>query len=81
MVRENRFRVAMTVYVVLGVLDWLTLSSDTVKVITSPNGQPLFDLSIRGIALAALGLFAFRTWIHRHREALEEKIDNERSRE
>jgi hypothetical protein len=71
----------MGVFVVLGVLEWTTLSSESVKVVNGPNGEPLFDLSIRGIALAVLVLFAFRTWIHERRALLEEKIERERSRE
>ena len=81
MAREKRFWVAMGVFVVLGVLEWITLSNESVKVVNGPNGEPLFDLSIRGIALAVLVLFAFRTWIHERRALLEEKIERERSRE
>jgi hypothetical protein len=79
--RDNRFWIAMSVFAVLGVLEWNTLSSESVKVVTGPNGQPLFDLSIRGIALAVLVLFAFRTWIHQRKALLDEKIERERSRE
>jgi hypothetical protein len=79
--REKRFWVAMSIFAILGVLEWTTLSSESVKVVNGPNGEPLFDLSIRGIALGALVLFAFRTWIHERRAALQDKIDNERSRE
>ena len=71
----------MAIFAALGVLEWTTLSSESVKVVNGPNGEPLFDLSIRGIALAALALFAFRTWIHDRRAALEEKNGDERSRE
>ena len=81
MVRQNRFWVAMGIFVVLGVAEWMTLSSESVKVVNGPNGEPLFDLSVRGIALAVLALFAFRTWIHERRALLEEKSDRERSRE
>jgi hypothetical protein len=49
--------------------------------VNGPNGEPLFDFSIRGIALGALVLFAFRTWIHERKAALEEKSGNEQSRE
>jgi hypothetical protein len=79
--REKRFWVAMGIFAVLGVLEWMTLSSESVKVVNGPNGEPLFDLSIRGIALGALVLFAFRTWIHERKAALEEKSGNEQSRE
>ena len=81
MARETRFWVAMGVFVVLGVLEWTTLSNESVKVVNGPNGEPLFDLSIRGIALVVLVLFAFRTWIHERRALLEEKIERGSSRE
>jgi len=71
----------MGIFAGLGLLEWNTLSGDSVKVVNGPNGEPLFDLSIRGIALAVLVLFAVRTWVHQRRALLEEKIDNERSRE
>jgi len=79
--RANRFWAAISIFAVLGVLEWMTLSSESVKVVSGPNGQPLFDLSIRGIALAVLVMFAFRTWIHQRRALLEEKSEGERSRE
>jgi hypothetical protein len=79
--REKRFWVAMGVFVVLGVLEWTTLSNESVKVVNGPDGEPLFDLSIRGIALGVLVLFAFRTWIHERRALLEEKIERGSSRE
>jgi hypothetical protein len=47
------------------------LSAETVRVVNGPNGEPLLDLSIRGVALAVLALFAFRSWIHYRREILE----------
>ena len=81
MAREKRFWVAMAIFAVLGVLEWTTLSSESVKVVNGPNGEPLFDLSIRAIALGVLILFAFRTWIHERRAALEEKNGDEHSRE
>jgi hypothetical protein len=81
LVRENRFWVAMGIFAGLGVLEWMTLSDESVKVVNGPNGQPLFDLSIRGIALAVLVLFAVRTWIHQRRAILEEKSEREHSRE
>jgi hypothetical protein len=39
------------------------------------------DGRIRLVSLAVLGLFAVRTYVHDRRQTLEEKIDNERSRE
>jgi hypothetical protein len=73
MARANRFWVAMGAFVLLGVLEWATLSAETIRVVNGPNGAPLLDISIRGLALAVLALFAFRSWIHHRREMLEER--------
>jgi hypothetical protein len=73
MAREKRFWVAMCAFVLLGVLEWATLSPETVRVVNGPSGQPLVEVSIRGIALLILALFAFRSWIHHRREMLEER--------
>ncbi len=72
MAREHRFWVAMAAFVLLGVLEWTTLSPETVRVVNSPSGGPLLDVSVRGIALAVLALFALRSWVvHRHQELAE----------
>ena len=71
MARAKRFWVAMSAFLGLGVLEWFTLSPETIRVIQSPNGQPLLDISMRGVALAVLALFAFRSWIHHRREMLD----------
>ena len=63
----------MGAFVGLGVLEWETLSSETIRVVNGPNGQPLLDISWRGAALVVLALFAFRSWIHRKREEVEER--------
>jgi hypothetical protein len=39
------------------------------------------DGRLRLVSLAILGLFAVRTYVHDRRQALEEKIENEQSRE
>ena len=63
----------MSAFVLLGVLEWNTLSPETVRVVNGPGGEPLLDISIRGVALMVLALFAFRSWVHYRREALEER--------
>ena len=63
----------MSVFVLLGVLEWTTLSPETIRVVNGPNGEPLLDVSIRGVALMILALLAFRSWIHHRREILEER--------
>jgi hypothetical protein len=73
MARAKRFWIAMSAFVLLGVLEWTTLSPETIRVVNGPNGEPLLDVSIRGVALMVLALLAFRSWIHYRREILEER--------
>jgi hypothetical protein len=73
MARANRFWIALGAFALLGVLEWTTLSAETIRVVNGPNGEPLLDISVRGVALAILGLLAFRTWIHHRRQMLEER--------
>ena len=73
MAKAKRFWVAMIAFALLGVLEWSTLSPETVRVVNGPSGEPLLDVSIRGVALMVLVLFAFRSWIHYRREMLEER--------
>jgi hypothetical protein len=73
MARANRFWIAMGAFALLGVLEWTTLSAETIRVVNGPNGAPLLDISIRGVAVSVLALFAFRSWIHYRREMLEER--------
>ena len=61
----------MGAFAVLGVLEWFTLGSETIRVIPGPGGEPLLDVSVRGVALVVLALFAFRSWIHHRREMLD----------
>ena len=72
MARAKRFWIAMSAFAVLGVLEWNTLGSETIRVVNGPDGRPLLNVSIRGVALLVLALFAFRSWIHYRREILEE---------
>ncbi len=77
MARAKRFWIAMSAFGLLAALEWTTLSSETIRVVNGPDGTPLLDISIRGVALAVLALFAFRSWIHYRREALEERSRSE----
>jgi hypothetical protein len=73
MARANRFRIALCAFGVLGVLEWTTLSSETIRVVNGPKGEPVLEISIRGVALAILALLAFRSWIHHRRQMVEER--------
>jgi len=73
MATAKRFWIAMGAFGALGVLEWTTLSPETVRVVNGPDGAPLLDISIRGLGLALLAVFAFRSWIHYRREMLEER--------
>ena len=72
MARQHRFLVAMGAFVGLGVLEWFTLGAETIRTVRGPNGEPLLDVSVRGVGLAVLALFAFRSWIHHRREMLDQ---------
>jgi len=73
MARVDRFWVVLCAFVLLGVLEWTTLSSETIRVVNGPSGAPMFDVSIRGAAVGVLAFFALMSWIHRRRETLEER--------
>jgi len=73
MAEGKRFWVAMCAFALLGVAAWCTLSAETLRVVNGPDGGPLFEISVRGVVLALLGLFAFRSWIHHRRERLAER--------
>jgi len=79
--RERKFRTALVIFAVLAVLEWTTLGGETVKTVTGFDGKPLMDLSVRGIALAVLALFAFRTIVQNSRMKLEEMSDRSREEE
>ena len=67
----SKFFIAMLAYVVLGILAVTTLNQSV------PVAGRQVPLST--ITLVVLGLFAFRTWLHRKRELLEKSSDPERS--
>ena len=71
MAREQRFWLVLVIFALLGALEWSTLSAEAVRVVRGPGGEALFEVSIRGIALMVLGLFAFRSWLQYRREKLE----------
>jgi hypothetical protein len=73
MAQAKRFWAAMGAFAAIGALEWFTLSAETVRVIPGPDGAPLLDVSVRGVAIAVLALFAFRSWIHYRRQLLEER--------
>ncbi len=51
----SRFSIALLLYGLLGLLAWLTLSDEKIRLVT----------------LAVLGMFALKTWVHHRRGALE----------
>jgi hypothetical protein len=73
MAEQKRFWITMLALLALGVLEWFTLSPEPVRLVPGPHGEPLLRISVRGLALAVLGLFAFRAWIHQRRRMLEEQ--------
>jgi len=73
MMAQKRFRIAMLALVALGALEWFTLSPEPISLLPAPGGEALLRVSVRGLALAVLGLFAFRAWIYKRRRELEER--------
>jgi hypothetical protein len=67
MARAKRFWIALCAFGLLGVLEWTTLSAETIRVVNGPNGEPLLGISVRGVALAILALLAFQSWTHYRR--------------
>ncbi len=55
----SKFAIAMMIYAVLGLLAWQTLPDEKIRLVT----------------LAVLGLFAVKTILHHHREALDAKYE------
>ncbi len=55
--QDKKFWVAMTLYAVLAVLAWTTMTNDGIRV--AGNG-----ISLRGLVLVLLGFFAARTVLH-----------------
>ena len=70
---SRRFWIAMSALALLGALEWFTLGAETIRLLRGPHGEPLLNVSVRGLALALLALFAFRSWVHRRRQMLEEQ--------
>jgi hypothetical protein len=60
---------ALIVYAVLGVLAWTTLSADPIRVFDS-------NVNLRGVTLAILGLFAFRSGLFFWRTRIEEERES-----
>jgi len=51
----SRFAIAMVIFAVLELLAWQTLA----------------DRKVQLIAMAVIGMFALRTWVHHRREMLQ----------
>jgi hypothetical protein len=57
----SRFSIALAVYGLLGLLAWLTLSDEKIRLVT----------------LALLAMFALKSWLYHRRSALEKKADQQ----
>jgi hypothetical protein len=62
---KQKLVLAMTAYAVLAALAWTTLSDQPIQVFA-------FQLRLRTVTLALLGVFAFRTLLHFYRVRIEE---------
>jgi len=62
MERRKRFYIALAVYAVLGLLAWVTMSSEPLP---GARGNGWFGgVSLRALTVAILAVFAFRTVLH-----------------
>ena len=71
---ERKYRVALALYVVLGILAWTTLGADAV---------PLFGrvVPLRVLPILVLGGFALRTWVAMQAERIRrEAVDRAESK-
>ena len=58
--RVNRLLIAFAAFVILGLLTYTTISDERIRVVT----------------FAILGLFAVKTWLHRHDERPDQSDDH-----
>ncbi len=64
---KQKLILALTAYAALGFLAWQTLSDQPISIGSS------FHLSLRGVTLVLLGLFAFRTLMNFWRRKIEDE--------
>lgn len=66
---ERKYRVALALYVVLGILAWTTLSSDAVEVFGKA-------VPLRVLPILVLCGFALRTWVAMQAERIRRKSED-----
>ncbi len=66
---ERKYRVALALYVVLGVVAWTTLSSDAVEVFGKA-------VPLRLLPVLVLCGFALRTWVAMQAERIRRKAED-----
>ena len=70
MEKSKRFRVALAIYAVLGLLIWTTISDIPVSIAYTQVG-------LRSVSLAILAIFVVRTLIHWTADRAEAQDDKE----
>jgi len=65
---KKKLAMALTAYAVLGLLAWLTLANDAIRVFD-------VDVRLRTGTLIVLGLFAFRSLLYFWRVRIEEEAE------
>jgi hypothetical protein len=78
MTLERRYRVSLIVYALLAIAIWFSMSGESFQVRESWIS---FRVSFRAIALVILGLFAFKTLLHRKAEQIRGSGDEVAGRE
>ncbi len=74
MALKQKLFVALTVYVVLGVLAWTTLSDEPITI------GHYFKGDFRTLTLVILGVFAFRTLMGFWRKKIDEERESQKDR-
>ncbi len=74
MAPKQKLFVALTVYVVLGVLAWTTLSDEPITI------GHYFKGDFRTLTLVILGVFAFRTLMGFWRKKIDEERESQKDR-
>ena len=70
MEQARRFRVALVIYAVLATLVWTTMDNTSVPIAGG-------EVSLRGLTLAILALFAVRTVLHWRAQQIRERKEQQ----
>jgi hypothetical protein len=80
MEQRKRFYLALAIYVVLGLLIWMTIDDIPIPVSNLPSVLQGVHITLRQLTLVILGMFVLRTVLHwRAQQTQAEREDKESS--